>query len=183
MLAKPSNHIFVHPLTPASSPQFIHFITFAPYLNSLTSSPAHAHSPTSNPQSTYLFMHLWVSPSTDSLVSSSPHCLVAVFVKTVLTGKTITLNVESSGTIDNVKAKIQDKESIPPSLPCTLSDYNIQKQSAFHLVLRLRGRMQIFVKIKSSGFVDNILHEPTCISIPDSLAPSPACAHVHPPPS
>ncbi|KAG6372146.1 hypothetical protein JVT61DRAFT_7936 [Boletus reticuloceps] len=99
------------------------------------------------------------------------------------TGKTITLNVESSGTIDNVKAKIQDKESIPPSLPCTLSDYNIQKQSAFHLVLRLRGRMQIFVKIKSSGFVDNILHEPTCISIPDSLAPSPACAHVHPPPS
>ena len=80
-----------------------------------------------------------------------------IFVK-MLTGKTITLEVEPRDSVESVKEKIQHKEGIPPDQQRlifggielkegqTLSDYNVWKEATLSLVLRFRSPYQIFVK-------------------------------------
>ena len=87
-----------------------------------------------------------------------------IFVKT-LSGKTITLQVGPSMTVEYVKCKIQEREGIPPDIQRlnfagknledsrTLSDYNIWNESTIYVFLRLKGGMKIFVETPSNGTI------------------------------
>jgi ubiquitin C len=120
----------------------------------------------------------WRGPVVDDQRPKSDGKTMQIFVRT-LTGRNITLDVESSDTIAMVKNKFEDKEGIPPDeqrlicegkqleetrlcscvkcelkqdeaktvIVCTVADYpKIKKESTLHLVLRMLGGMQIFVK-------------------------------------
>jgi ubiquitin len=93
----------------------------------------------------------------DRTLNIVPRGGMQLFVKT-LTGKTVSIEVEEGESIEDVKAKIAEKEGIPPEQQRlifggqqlqdskTLDDYNVGDDATLHLVLRLRG-----------GIVDNVV--------------------------
>lgn len=91
---------------------------------------------------------------------------IEILVKSTLTGKTISLDVGPTESVENLKKKIQDRERIPHDQQhllfagtkledgCTLSEYNIQGGSVLQLFPRLRGDMQIFVKPQNGDVIN-----------------------------
>lgn len=120
----------------------------------LLGSPASAHLP-QRPRMPFLAT-VWKNPSSGSATATAATALsiprggMQLFVKT-LTGKTVSIEVEEGESIEDVKAKIAEKEGIPPEQQRlifggqqlqdskTLDDYNVGDDATLHLVLRLRG--------------------------------------------
>jgi len=97
------------------------------------------------------------SPTLLNRVLSTPRGGMQLFVKT-LTGKTVSIEVEEGESIEDLKAKIAEKEGIPPEQQRlifggqqlqdakTIDDYNIGDDATLHLVLRLRGGLPSLIQ-------------------------------------
>ena len=127
------------------------------------------------------------------LMLTTPASAMQLFVKT-LTGKTITLEVESTDSVEAIKAKIQEKEDIPPEQQFlyyngklldegkTLSDYNIQKESKLYLGLQQRNTGISNIQEVAIGGVLTYFSDASCQTAISGTATSGTTVYIKPVP-